>query len=509
MRSLMKLGAGLAGVVALAMGCGSGSAGPAGQNGTNGTDGQNGAPGAQGPAGPAGPAGNTSPSISAMIPRVGVLDREFDAVVIGNETAFDNTTQVDLGQGVTVTKLTVASPTALFFHVAVDKAAATGAHDLKVTGASAATVTGMLSVVPAMGVTVSAGTTAQGALAQIDLTDNDATGFAANNGSTIFQLQGGLFTFQNFIGGVVYQTPGAARYIVGLDPLATPGPLQPIGVNAYFNQTAGQYAQLTTFYSDPNALTVTAASPKAVTIGTAIANENLSKPLADNVYHVTTDGTAQVTQLTFTLTSGSQLSPAIFALPTSGKYAQMLYPNFGNPAVISVPSGAVANDFYVVAMDQQFRGGQNGQFGYSVTSAQLPAANVPEQSTGHATEATAQNVANSGVVVISGAISGGEVDVYNLTGLPSNGTCSPFNNMVFTAQSDVCIAITQTTQIDQAVQAGVQGHFCNGPTLGTGFQTGVFEQFCEQQPGSSWAVAIYPRYQAQVPTGAYTIGLGY
>jgi hypothetical protein len=513
MRSLWMLGGGLGAVVALAMGCGGsdgkdgtpGAQGAAGQNGTNGTNGTN------------GNNGNTSPSVSAMIPRIGVLDRELDAVIIGNETAFDNTTQIDLGSGVTISNLQVASPTALFAHLKIDKAATTGLHDLKVTGASAATVTGMFNVLPAMGITVSAGTATQGGLAQIDLTDNDSTGFATNVGSTVFQLQGGLFTFQNFLGGsVIYQTPGAARYIVAFDPLATAGATQPIGVNAYYDQSSGAYASLATFYSDPAALTVAAASPETITVGTPIANENLDEPLADRFYHLTTNGSAQITQVTFTLTSGSGLQPFIWAIPHSGKFGDVLFPVGGNPAIINLPSGAVANDYFLVMMDQQFRGGAAPAYAYSVTSAEVAANAVTEQGTAHGTVGTAQGIATATPTVLTGAISGTETDVYSLGNLPSTaGFCNSQFNTVIIAQSDVCVILDLTTNLDADVSNANQYHACYfsnngfGVQLGTGGQRGLTTSFCSAPTGDTWGIAVFPRYQAQVATGPYTVAYGY
>src|SRR5687768_16497827 len=102
MRKLVLLSL-LAGICAN-IGCGSdgqpGVAGPAGQAGT---------PGAKGDTGPAPEA-----AAGAIVPNVGILDRELDVVVTVDNTKLDAQSTFDFGQGVTVSNPQIVSPTTAF-----------------------------------------------------------------------------------------------------------------------------------------------------------------------------------------------------------------------------------------------------------------------------------------------------------------------------------------------------------------------------------------------------------
>jgi hypothetical protein len=99
--------------------------------------GEPGAPGAKGDPGPKGDdgapsGGSEAPSVSAVVPGAAFLARAVDVTLSGAATAWTEKATVDFGAGITVAKLTVASPTALVASLVVAGDAATGPRDVKV-----------------------------------------------------------------------------------------------------------------------------------------------------------------------------------------------------------------------------------------------------------------------------------------------------------------------------------------------------------------------------------------
>src|SRR6185369_7367228 len=89
--------------------------------------------GPEGPMGPQGPNGTGTPSVSAITPNHAFPARSVDVVISGDDTAFDASTTVDFGAGITVDKLTVVSVTQLAAHITIDETAALGTRDVTVT----------------------------------------------------------------------------------------------------------------------------------------------------------------------------------------------------------------------------------------------------------------------------------------------------------------------------------------------------------------------------------------
>jgi len=83
--------------------------------------------GPQGPEGPDGPMGEGAvPSISLVSPLNLYLEYEDTLIVSGSSTQWNTNTTLDLGAGITVNRLTVASPSALVAMVEVDSTAELG-----------------------------------------------------------------------------------------------------------------------------------------------------------------------------------------------------------------------------------------------------------------------------------------------------------------------------------------------------------------------------------------------
>ena len=149
--------------------------------------GSDGAPGQQGPAGSTGAAGGkgigTTPEAAAgaIVPNAGILDREMDVVVTVDNTKLDATSAFDFGAGITVSNPQIVSPTTAFVHLKIDKAAATGSRDVKITASGKQlTSTKGFIVGGAVSVSVAEGTAEQGGYVLVDIQNRDHNAFNAS-----------------------------------------------------------------------------------------------------------------------------------------------------------------------------------------------------------------------------------------------------------------------------------------------------------------------------------------
>lgn len=122
---IRKIGLGLVALM-LAAGC-------SGSDGANGKDGENGQNGENGTDGQDGEGFDTTASVSGVFPGFALLGASTEVTLSGFATNWDETTTVSFGDGVTVSDVRVASPTALIATVEVAGTAAMGLRDVSVT----------------------------------------------------------------------------------------------------------------------------------------------------------------------------------------------------------------------------------------------------------------------------------------------------------------------------------------------------------------------------------------
>jgi hypothetical protein len=414
MRSIASLG--FVGAVVFAawtiQACGSGDAGPAGATGPAGS---------QGATGPAGSSGASDPSFAQVVPRVGLLDRELDVTVTTSEQKLDATATVDFGAGVTVSMPQVVSDSTMIVHLAVDKAAATGAHDVKLTvggttltGQGAFTVAAPLEVTPvAPQTSVSA---AQGSLMLATLTNLDVqTAWDPN----AFAVNGPGQLVESFTD----VTSTNASAVILVDPLAPAGSTQLTAGN-----TASDGSYSTSYLSDPKATTVTAATPTTITTTTPLETENLAGVGATNFYAVSVTGPSIVNILVSP--TGGTIQPAIYAYPKSGLSKDILTtpfaddPIFGpsaasNPAVAYPVTGTTAETDFFIVSDLDLGGGDAADYGYSVSvtvsPAPVPVAETSTAANSHDVQSTAQALTGNTVIVNGSLLATEDMDVYSFT----------------------------------------------------------------------------------------------
>jgi hypothetical protein len=73
-------------------------------------------------------------TVSGVFPSSGFLGRTMRVQVTGDNTSWDSSTGLDFGPGVTVSNVSVASPTSLFAEIVITDAATAGLRDVVVTG---------------------------------------------------------------------------------------------------------------------------------------------------------------------------------------------------------------------------------------------------------------------------------------------------------------------------------------------------------------------------------------
>lgn len=360
-------------------------------SGSDGAQGPAGAPGAAGPAGPAGSNAVGTESVSAITPARAFLARTIDVEIAGFGTNWSDTAAptVDFGAGITVKKVTVASPTGLLVNIQVGKTAATGPHDVTVSaGGKKDVFKGAFRVDSPMTATLT-GTVAQGSVIIGHLTGKDlSTPFdTTTQGDGFFTP----ITYPNLnftpANGVDVSVSSASIY--GVDFLMLADVTAPTAAQTLELQSG---AGTPDDFPLPNAFTLAARTGKPVTFGTPLQG-NAQKPYDSELYTVTpTAASLALIDLAVTSTvSGAK--PALVLLPKSGKFVDLI--KFA--ATHTVVSNS-ADPYYAIFWDNT---GTTGA--YTITSKSTPAigAAVAANST---TKGAAQTAASLPYVMQNGTL---------------------------------------------------------------------------------------------------------
>jgi hypothetical protein len=393
--------------------------------------GSDGAAGAQGEPGAAGPAGNgLEPSAGVVVPNVGLLDREHDVVVTVESLKLEAPPTLDFGAGITVSDVQLVSTSTVLAHVKVSPTAVIGTRDVKITaGSSTVTGTKAFKVLAPIEVKVSSGKAEQGNIVTVDLVNRDRSAFDTAEGS--FEVAGDGLTS---LGGTTTATN--AQRLLLVDPLAAAGASRIVAANL-----DGAGSPTITFRSDPAALQVTPRAPVALAAGTNLTAETFPGNLETKMYKLSvpaqTATTASILSVVFKTAIDDLTNPLVWAVPTSGKMADLLLtaapaqasffgagdtPPFTVPIVVPLGPGAAALDTYLVAVDQGAGTGNKFTIEPQVIAAKL----VSEDAAAHATKAGAQKLIGGGNAcaataatftpcLVAGEIkASAEVDVYSV-----------------------------------------------------------------------------------------------
>ncbi len=383
MKRFIGLGVlGMVGIVGAACGGSTGSAGPAGPAGSNGMNGENGEAGAPGASGSA----TVNPSLSGITPERTFLSRTVDVTISGYGTNWSSSTTVDFGVGITVNKLTVASPTALIANITTKQTAALGPRDVSVKdGSSTETYKGAFEVLAPLSVTFQ-GNVSQGGnvIATLKVLDTstplDTTADPNTGAFTNIAVSVG----NGITASVQSVTDFGAKVELYIDVSAT-------AATSDFDITSGPpgTAAADVDFLAPKAVTVAAVTPTALVAGTAVPG-SIAAAYDTSVYSFTPSSAAQ-TILDFSIsTTSATARPALYLLPTDGKWADFL--------TGAVASGGPGSFSYVASQTTALYGitwdGSGGTGPYSLAgvvatpSASTGAATANDATTGAAIPAT-------------------------------------------------------------------------------------------------------------------------
>lgn len=329
----------------------------------SGSDGATGPAGAAGPAGDkgdTGPAGTgTTPSLGVIVPNIGLLDREVDVTVTAEAVDFTAAAPTfDFGSGVKASNIQVLSATTAYVHLAVDAGATTGARDVKVTsGANNLTSKGGFKVAAPISVTVTPNPAQQGGFALLDVTNLDT--------QHAFDTAGNFFVSSSEGIPLALTTPTTTATqstgnLVLLDPsAATDSQVAAANFDANGNPVVS-YAG--------DSFKISARTPTALTVGTALTGQNLATPGATSLYKYSTS-TAAITEVVFTPT-GDTLEPALAVYGSSGKSADALVltgsQTPGTVVSYAYPTAAAASSNFITIFDIGVGGGAAAQYGYGL-----------------------------------------------------------------------------------------------------------------------------------------------
>jgi Bacterial pre-peptidase C-terminal domain/Quinohemoprotein amine dehydrogenase, alpha subunit domain III len=349
--------------------------------------------GAQGPAGKEGPPGTGSPSVSAVTPSSAFLSRTVDLTIAGSGTSWDSSTTVAFAEaGVTVNKVTVASPTGLVVNITIGGTATVGPTDVTVSdGSSKEVYAGAFQIEAPLVVTVDppAGVP-QGGLANLHVVMLDLTTPFDPNTTTVTLGSSDLLMSEP------EPTDYAFDLTVEADVLAATGTFDMDVQSDSVDSPAAQSFKI-------------AARQPMTLASTTTATGMISTELDTSLFQYTPASAAQrFVQFTVGSMAG-QVSGSV--IPKSGKYADAIASNFA----IRQGQGTTSTDaLYVVVGDS------DGLFGAGPTPADFElvpfdalctavAQETQTASTNIQTAATAQAVTTLPALV-NGTLGFGNVD---------------------------------------------------------------------------------------------------
>jgi hypothetical protein len=339
--------------------------------------------GSEGPQGPAGKDGTGNPSISAVFPQ-SLFAARTDTVLIaavGTDFSEVKNPAVSFGAGVTVSKVTVASPTALLVDIAVSATAADGKRDVEVKQeGTTLTLKGAFEVDHAVKVKAVRGTLAQGSVAILQIANVD---FANPFDTT--STGDGVFTeieYTNFKLGAV---PAGTKVTLNSVSEYKAELLVLMDVDA---DTKGGDLVLK---SGPTGKEVDVIIPAGLAVAerkaTNLVNGTPSTGEVKTAYEsglfTFAPASADKSVVEFTVaSSNADASPALLVLPKSGKFTDMLG---GAAAFVSVTTST--DPFYAVLWENA-----GAVYDYSLVGRSTKPAFVANEAASHANVAAAQPI---------------------------------------------------------------------------------------------------------------------
>ncbi len=418
-----------------------------------------------------------------MFPTQGFAGRTVHVEVSGDETTWDTSAAIDFGSGVTVSNITVASPTDLEADIAIDASAPLGPHDVTVTSNGTFTLKQAFAVASPVTLTFT-GDVAQGGLPfftinNLDVAANpfDTTSVQDANGDAIFTniaitSPTGVDMTDGISNVTEFQITGRAF----IDTNATAG-----DVTVVSGPQGG--AQVT---SDAGTAMVTTRAATALTAGSD-TTAMIDGDGGTQLFSLTAAGSASLALISLT-TTDSNAQP-LAAVMTDGTWATALV---GSPQILT---GVTTLDLSV--LDQ----GTEGGYSFTINASADALDQVAEgNDTTDNANATTTNVAADASLpyeMTNATLSSAtDVDVIKLTNIPA-GVHIHVNTLLGPD------AATDTqVDIEDSKGASISGGVVDGGTPGGdgGFSCGL-EGVCGEDVDSD-ATAATGTFFVQISAGA-------
>jgi hypothetical protein len=294
--------------------------------------------------------GNSVPAaVAGASPQLAYRGRTLDVVLSGSGTQWDDKTTVTFGDGVTVNKVTLASPAALVANITVAPDAMIGPRDITVTrGGDVEPFKMAFQIDSAIDVQVQ-GTTAQGSLVFLTIVNKDL--------STLFDdtsTGGGLFSSPTFTNIDITAPTGMAVNVSNVTPFRVDATLF-IDVNATPGKfdlvlKSGPAGGTQQTFQSPGLFDVAARTAAALTGNTSVS---IDKPYVSSLYTLTPGGANHLVTIKATPDDKNQ-SPSIVVLDNTGSWANLVT----NGASVSWLASD-AKPVYVIVFDGGGEGGYN------------------------------------------------------------------------------------------------------------------------------------------------------
>jgi hypothetical protein len=313
------------------------------------------------------------------------VGRKVDVTISGFGTTWTKDTKPAFGDGITVDKVQLASPTALVASITIADTAATGPRDVKVDDL---TYAGGFKLDSPLKLTTE-GTLAQGSIVQLHAANLDLANLFDTTASGD-PLSGVTYPNINVTmgGGLAASVNNVTEFAVDVsftvDVNSPPGGLD-------VTLASGPKGAITSFPA-PKALTVAARAPVALAAG-APANGTISEAYGSALYQFTPGASLAITDFAVTSQAGATANPRLVFLPKSGKFADIITLGAKKTFVTSL-----ADPIYAVFWDN------TGATGAYTVGASAPAGTIgTAAASATATTSAAAQAIPSVPYVVSGA----------------------------------------------------------------------------------------------------------
>ncbi len=255
---------------------------------------------------------------SGVFPAEGFAGRSIRVEISGDQTSWGMGATVDMGAGITVNSVEVASPTDLFADITIDPAATVGKNDVTVSSGGKFTLKQAFEITAPITFQLQ-GDAAQGSLAFFTMNNLDVTN-QFDTTSTMDQFGNTVYPNINFTApaGVTFTpttvSPFQMSGQITFDTTATGGAVT-------FASGTGQTVITTAL---PSTLDVMTRSPMAIT---GDINMNITTPFASSLYSLTPASQPSLLQLSAT-SSDPNAAPLVAILGPDGSWSDLFYFGF-------------------------------------------------------------------------------------------------------------------------------------------------------------------------------------